>query len=131
MIINFLLEDKLYRIFNEKRKRISIYKNDNLILFGHYLKELKYLYLQDYYQIIVNSSKLYYKNIIFQIIKFDKILNINSFFSAKSIVVIFEDTCSKSKKMQEKIVSYFTEKHYSNISSIYVIQSFFDYLSII
>ncbi len=65
MIINFLLEDKLYWIFNEKKKGNWYIKNDDLILFEHYLKELKYLYFWDYYWIIANNFKPYYKNIIF------------------------------------------------------------------
>ncbi len=64
-ILNLILENKLYQIFNRKKKETYYIKNDNLLLINYQLKKLKYLYLKLAYHIIANSLKPYYKNILF------------------------------------------------------------------
>ncbi len=106
MILNFLLGNKIQRLFKEKKGKRYV-KNDDLVLIGKHIHEPKWVLVKNCYEIFAKGSKAYRENVIFCALKADEILNITKFSPDRNTVVVFEDFCAESKKIQDRIVSYF------------------------
>src|SRR5271154_5970058 len=97
-------------------------KNDDLVLVEKHA-EPKWELVKNAFHIFANSPDPYQENISFQIIKAKKIPDISKFLK-RSTVVVFEDLCTESKRIQECIVPYFISERHQNISPIYVTQKY-------
>jgi len=99
IVINLILENKFQHMFKGKKEDRYI-KNDDLILVRKHA-EPKWELVKNAIHIFANNSELYQKNILFQIIKTEKIPDITKFSPKRNTVIIFKDLYAESKKIQE------------------------------
>ncbi|EXX66237.1 hypothetical protein GLOIN_2v1765168 [Rhizophagus irregularis DAOM 181602=DAOM 197198] len=101
MILNLLLGNKIQRLFKEKKGCVK-----------------------NCYEIFAKGPKAYRENVTFRALKADAIPNITKFSPDRNTVVVFEDLCAESKKIQDRIVPYFISGQHQGVSSIYVSQKY-------
>ncbi len=99
MLLNLFLGDKHYDIKNGKKKvgKRHVRCND-IVLCGHYLDELKWGLVRDFYKKISHHSHAHYEDVTFTAIKPNKIPDPKYFKNVKRrTVIIFEDLCTEPK----------------------------------
>ncbi len=121
MLLNLFLGDKYYDM-KEGKKKIGerpIRCND-IVLVGHYINEPKYRLIRNFYKKIADPSKPYYEDVTFTAFTPDKIPDLKQYKNSKRrTVFIFEDVCTESPAIQNRIIPFFTRGRHSNISAIY------------
>ncbi|GES95096.1 hypothetical protein GLOIN_2v1765168 [Rhizophagus clarus] len=118
MILNLLLGNKIQRL-HKKRKGERYVKNDDLVLIGKHIHEPKWRLVKKCYKIFANAPEATRENVTFQALKANAIPDVTKFSSDRNTVVVFEDLCAESKKIQDQIVPYFISGRHQGISSIY------------
>ncbi|PKK66640.1 hypothetical protein RhiirC2_714711 [Rhizophagus irregularis] len=106
MILNLLLGNKIQRL-QKKKKEERYVKNDDLVLIGKYIYEPKWVLVKNCYKLFAVTLKSYQENITFRALKGDSIPDVTKFSPDRNTVVVFEDLCAESKKIQDRIVPYF------------------------
>ncbi|PKK66694.1 hypothetical protein RhiirC2_784461 [Rhizophagus irregularis] len=123
MILNLLLGNKFQRLFKEKKGERYV-KNDDLVLIGKHIHEPKWVLVKNCYEIFSKGPKTYRENVTFRALKAGAIPDITKFSPDRNTVVVFEDLCAESKKIQDRIVPYFISGRHQGVSSIYVSQKY-------
>ncbi|CAB4424643.1 unnamed protein product [Rhizophagus irregularis] len=123
MILNLLLGNKIQRL-HKKRKGERYVKNDDLVLIGKHIHEPKWVLVKNCYKIFANAPEATRENVTFRALKANAIPDVTKFSSDRNTVVVFEDLCAESKKIQDQIVPYFISGRHQGISSIYVSQKY-------
>ncbi|CAB4435832.1 unnamed protein product [Rhizophagus irregularis] len=123
MILNLLLRNKIQRL-QKKKKGERYVKNDDLVLIGKHIHEPKWVLVKNCYKLFAEAPEPYQENITFRAIKADSIPDVTKFFPDRNTVVVFEDLCAESKKIQDRIIPYFISGRHQGISSIYVSQKY-------
>ncbi|RGB42248.1 hypothetical protein C1646_751146 [Rhizophagus diaphanus] len=91
---------RLLRMFKGKKRNRYI-KNNHLVLVGKHA-EPKWELVKNAFHIFANSPDPYRENISFQTIKAEKFPDISKFSPKGSTIIVFEDLCAESKKIQER-----------------------------
>ncbi|PKY29343.1 hypothetical protein RhiirB3_445937 [Rhizophagus irregularis] len=71
-----------------------------------------------------NLAQKHRENVTFRALKVNAIPDVTKFSPDKNTVVVFEDLCAESKKIQDRIVPYFISGRHQGVSSIYVSQKY-------
>ncbi|CAG8767702.1 20689_t:CDS:1 [Dentiscutata erythropus] len=121
MILNLLLGNKIQCLFKEKKGERYV-KNDDLVLIRKHIHEPKWILVKNCYKIFSKGPDR--ENVIFRALKADAIPDVTKFSPDRNTVVIFEDLCAESKKIQDRIVPYFISGRHQGVSSIYVSQKY-------
>ena len=121
MQLNLFNGDKYYDL-KEGKKKIGerFIRCNDLVLVGHYINEPKWKLVQNFYKKIADCSKPYYEDVTFTAFTPDKVPDPKQFKNPKRrTVFIFEDVCTESPAIQNRIIPFFTRGRHSNISAIY------------
>ena len=123
MILNLLLGNKIQRL-HKKRKEERYVKNDDLVLIGKHIHELKWALVKSCYEVFANTPDGFRENVTFRALKANAIPDVTKFYPNRNTIVVFENLCAESKKIQDRIVPYFISGRHQGISSIYVSQKY-------